>query len=535
MPKYATVSIQDALKKRKTVNEEDTVWIPPETKEKSKGLFRSSTITGSTFLEMLKEDTVLRKCQMEFLETGKVSNIQVNARVVSGDCYTAQRGSGNYSERISWDTVEGLAKEPPSLPEAVYNWIPRKVYERGYKDALQELWEKSEVSDGGSIVPDYVSKGLKRLKVALDKASMEDRLHVHVGPAGTGKSTEVADILNKRRTDQTAYIVSLSNTTGLMFKQRVPGIRNYSCCAANAAMVEDEKAGPVHADYLVVDEFSQWGFEWLRLLVNLVERNDKADIYLMGDVNQIPTFLSSGNLLYAVCQEYPSCVTRHETQYRFSGDYKDLLDGILDKHKFLTDACFARKDAIDYRTVDCVVTGTNKHVEEYAKRMFEVKHSKRIHDKQKLPEYLVAGTRLICDKTTTVGGSSGTAKVYRNERFVAVSKEKPWAWTLKSEVDGRKVEVHDVELDMKFVLGYAMTVNRAQGLEWDNVVVSMDNSDANMKSFSPLYVALSRGRKDVKFVVTGISKDTLDWYLSRTNKYTNHFDCIKYTKEQKGE
>lgn len=531
-PSYATISVQDALRKRSSVEETDTIWIPPDTKEKSRGLFKSNTISGSTFLDMLKKNTMLRECQLEFLMTGKVTSKTVSQDVIVLDCYKYQADNGDFSEHITSDTVVRLAQHPKDLPEAVYNWIPRKEYEHDYVLALRKLWESSEVKGEDSIVPDKVSSGLKRLKIALDSASSSGRLHIHIGAAGTGKSTTVSETVNGRKSKETAYVVSLSNTIGLMFKQKVPGIRNYSCCAAFQALSCEEDAGPVHSDYLVLDEFSQWGFEWLWLMVYLVERNPDAEIHIMGDVNQIPTFLCSGNLLNAIVEEYPSCVVKHEEQHRFTGGYKDLMDGILNKGKFVTDYCFTGDK--DYARIDCVITGTNKHVESINREMFEAKHGKRIKEGQRLSDFLVPGTRLLCSSTSRIGEkAAGAAKVFRNERFVAVSKEKPWVWVLKSEVDGRMVAVHSTELDMKFTLGYAITVNRAQGLEWDNVMVVMDSTDYNLMGFSPLYVALSRGRKGVRLIASGIGKDMLDWYLSKRNKYTNHFDCIKFGTSSK--
>lgn len=140
-PAYATFSIQDALKKRSSIEEADTIWISPYTKEKSRGMFKCNTISGSTFLDMLNRNTMLRECHTEFLMTGKVTGKTVSQDVAMLDCYKQQADNGDFSERISSDTVAQLAQHPKDLSEAVYNWIPRSEYEQSYVSALRKLWE----------------------------------------------------------------------------------------------------------------------------------------------------------------------------------------------------------------------------------------------------------------------------------------------------------------------------------------------------------------------------------------------------------
>ncbi len=520
------LTIQDAWKRRNTVEETDRIVVPEKFRKESRELFGFG-MSGTSFLDMLKEDTMLRQCQCEFLRTGTVSLRRVPEIAAMYDAYCTQRGKADFSERIDWDTVEYLSVNPPELPKAVYNWIPRSDYERSYRDALQGLWESADVFDDRSIVPNTVSRGLGALKVALDKAASEGRLHIHVGAAGTGKSTAVAGIVNTMEDSQSACVVSLSNTIGMMFKQRVEGIRNFSCVAA-ASSIRNEHAPrrPVHSDFLVLDEFSQWGFEWLWLLVDLLNWNDKARVDIMGDTNQIPTFLCSGNLLYAVVKEYPGCVKEYKEQHRFTGEYRRLMDGIVNEHKFLTDVCF--QGSKDYSTVDCVITGTNKHVEEISKEVFEAKFGRRILDGEAFSDYARPGTQAICNTTRTIGKGTGSeARVFRNERFLVTGRKDDRTWRLVSAVDNRTVDVSDKDFDRTFSLGYAVTVNRAQGLEWDNVYVVMDRTDYNLMHFDALYVALSRGRKSVRFVTRGLDKSTLESFLGRTNKFTNHFDCIR--------
>lgn len=526
-------TVLEAMESKDMVEETDRLLVPDDVHEKSRGLL-GHVMSGSAFLSMLKADTVLRLAQRMFLETGKVE-VPVTKESMMYSCYCMQRNRGDFSERILSATVDYLSEHPPELPAAVYNWVPKHKYERMTREALAGLWQDAGQTGPGWIVPTVIVSGFKRLRVALDKAVEEGRLHIHVGHAGTGKSTAVARVLNSRKDGPSATVVSLSNTIGLMFKQRVRGICNLSCNAASARLQEDSSGkGLTDLDYLVMDEFSQWGFEWLWLLVKLLERNPTAQLHVMGDTDQIPTFLCSGNLLYAMTARYPQCVEQYDKQYRFHGDYLSMMGSLVGKHvlepgKFLV-------TTPDYKDYDCVITGTNAHVAMLNRSMLKAKTGIDFAENGKLSSVVDIGTALVCSETRKVGkDKAAQVPVYRNEKFLVVHADIPRKeWILASVVDGREVHVGGMDLDRSFELGYAMTVNRAQGLEWDRVLVYMDYSDRNMMSFSPLYVALSRGRESASLYLDGLSLASVNWYLKRNNEYVDHFRCTENDNGRQG-
>ena len=65
-----------------------------------------------------------------------------------------------------------------------------------------------------------------------------------------------------------------------------------------------------------------------------------------------------------------------------------------------------------------------------------------------------------------------------------------------------------MDININFDFAYAITVNKAQGLEWENVCCYITSSDWNLKSYNALYVALTRGKQNIIIASDGHADDS---------------------------
>lgn len=487
--------------------------------EAAHGLF-NRTMTVAAFINMLSCNTILRKAQCTFLTKGSVTATDL-VYDLCDELYSAQTKKFNLSEIISDDTLRNCRIE---LPKSLSYWITDNAVNAVLQNAITEFKENSIRVDTG-----YVPKKiLSELKLLYNNLSHID-FTVHVGHAGCGKSTTVAKYVNSNNLH--GSVIALSNTISNMMSVKSSNLTPFSCTSALANYTYDTVAAHknlTNQEVIVIDEFSQWGFNELSLLNNIIAHNMNSKFFFMGDIDQIPTFLSSGSLLYSIMQSFSSHIVQHNVQHRFKHvpEYLTLLTAVQE-HKLPANLIVHDMNNDILRLADVCITGTNAHVKLLNTCMLQLKHNidpsnmklhEVMHNDCTIP--------LICTTTTTL--QSSKQKVKRNSKYTVynVGYNK---FTLTCETDKSMITCNNIELDMFFDYGYAMTVNRSQGLEWDNVLVYMDQCDRNLMNYNALYVALSRGKNNL-IVSTFNPKVTINdiaHFINTTYKYTNHFNSIE--------
>ena len=434
--------------------------------------------------------------------------------------YAFQTNYKHLSAKIHFDVEPTCRKKLDNLySDKLQGWITREEFDNIWKDSFNELVSNSEINEEKHyFIPNEVKRQLNILHNLFD----ETRIEIHNGHAGCGKSTSVMELCNKD-TSKNCVIVSLSNTICNMFKQKVPHIKTCSC--SKAQFLFDIKKAELFedADIIVMDEFSQWGFEWLPLLNNILLSNRDADFYIMGDVDQIPTFLSSGSLLYSLMEEFPDKTIQHNTQFRFANvpQYRELVEDILNNTIKPNTVISAINDAV-LDTTDCFITGTNNNVEMLNKLMLKHKYKIENNDLYEVIVQTMGNVPLIASSTTMISGS----KVYCNTRYRVKTIASDYI-VLSSCVDNSLVKCNKYDIMNNFKLAYAITVNKAQGLEWENVCCYITSKDLNLKSFNALYVALTRGKQNIIIASDnngkGMTVKDLQNILNIKYKFYNNF------------
>ena len=78
-----------------------------------------------------------------------------------------------------------------------------------------------------------------------------------------------------------------------------------------------------------------------------------------------------------------------------------------------------------------------------------------------------------------------------------------WLTLRMEDAQGERLVEYQREDWAQLQLAYAITSHRAQGSEWDNVVVVVSQSHYMMLQRNLLYTALTRARKRVVLIVSG--------------------------------
>ena len=434
--------------------------------------------------------------------------------------YARQTNERVLSAKIHCDTEKQCKKTYDKLySDHLVGWINREQFEQIWKDSYFNLLENSTKNDEYNyFIPNEIKNNLRKLHNLFKNAKVE----IHNGHAGCGKSTSVMELCNKDK-NKKCVIVSLSNTICNMFKQKVPHITTCSCSKAQY-LFDIKKANLFEeADIIVMDEFSQWGFEWLPLLNNILSSNENANFYIMGDIDQIPTFLSSGSLLYSLMNEFPNKTIQHNTQYRFVNVpyYRELVNDILNNTISPNTVISSINEAV-LQTTDCFITGTNNNVEALNKTMLKYKHNIENDNLYEIITQTGGDVPLIASSTTEINGT----KIYCNTRYNVKTIAKDYV-VLTSCVDDSLVKCNNYEIRNNFKLAYAITVNKAQGLEWENVCCFITSKDLNLKTFNALYVALTRGKQNIIIASDdngkGMSVRDLQNILNIKYKFRNNF------------
>ena len=375
---------------------------------------------------------------------------------------------------------------------------------------------------------------IKSLTSALIKFNL---LHIYTGYAGSGKSTHaIRDIPSFD-----CISVTRSNTVGMSLEAKYH--REHSDSSFIPKSITAYNLSKTPNVNVIIDEFSQWELHDLETLESILSQANTYNkhVYILGDTLQMKGFISRGSLLEPYIQLYKACggvviecneLHRCEDlhyngkvlQYIESGDPNYLSEYIAkgsfeditedDFEKIITNGVIlttcgdsdkmfnngrgckyannlvidylAKQNGIDYESVNDALTEL-------------VKRGKHIN--------LLANDTCIMDLKAYKNSKSERErmdyKLLKNERAELSYKNGGYVIELKRcSADNEKIswEFNSVDDAMEhFALGYAITVTRAQGLEWDNVIYVQDSYYGT--DYEKFYVAMTRCKQTSKCLV----------------------------------
>ena len=366
---------------------------------------------------------------------------------------------------------------------------------------------------------------IKALTSALIKFNL---LHIYTGYAGSGKSTRaICDIPSSD-----CISVTRSNTVGMSLDVKYHRIHSDSSFIPKSITAYNLSKTP--NVNIIIDEFSQWELHDLETLESILSQANRYNkhVYILGDTLQMKGFISRGSLLEPYIQLYKACggvvIEYNElrrgkdltyngkvlqyirsgdpnylSEYIAKGSFEDIteddFENIISNGVILTDCgdsdkmfnngrgCkyanhlvihyLAKQNGIDYESVNDALTEL-------------VKIGKCIN--------LLANETCIMDSKAYRDSESERErmdyKLFRNERAKLSYKGGRYAIELeRRSADDKEIswEFNSVDDAMEhFTLGYAITVTRAQGLGWDNVIYVQDSYYGT--NYETFYVAMTR-------------------------------------------
>lgn len=520
---------------RTSIDEIESYEVDNEIKVVDRGLF-DSKISGKELIEMKtgtkgRKLTLLQRARTIFLDTmvqkGRAPTREEMSSSLTPDfdklVQIALQIRQNKKMEISLDLEEvwvvgAIEDLCDNIPVHLKNWIEVTELRSHCSDILERFRAGEYESKRDALV--------SKLKGLMTTIASEGRLKILNGRPGTGKSTTAGEMAQRYKTPA---IIALSNTICNMFVKKCPKIERYSCTKARYSFKHHKH------DCIVFDESSQFGYETLDLLIDIFENNPSAMFIFMGDLDQIPTFLSSGSFLYSAIEEFPDCTTVLSKQHRYENNpsYRDLMSAVVKSE--VPDG--VQIDSFTPELVlntDCFITGANDTVNWLNKVCLKVRNPELVVgdyvDKPDIAYALCTSKNptsipLIANSTKKLKSRGEDYKLYVNTRF-SFSHMSDNRFVLKNQVDGTTVIVSDRQLNSFFSLAYAITVNKSQGLEWSRVCVYVTPKDRNLKNFNAMYVAISRGM-DVMILATdenkSFTKEDLINILHKRYKFKSFF------------
>lgn len=439
--------------------------------------------------------------------------------------------------------------------------------EDSYRDAIHSQFSDNftarQCSGKNVWVLNNVVKRLTHTHQLVEQALSLGLVKGYIGGPGRGKTyCALQDVA----TAKNAFGFALSNTVAFSMKKRGSkhGVSvdpysfsrvSYLDSVGHDKLIESLKYP------IMIDETSQMGYGDLNILDIALQAavTNNVKIVLMGDLNQIPSFLYRGSVLDSLVKEFPDMFTELTVNHRVDETSRDMVAAVdsfaetgdtssfskyktdrLTVNNIISDcdndtvficgsnyqACCTSQDVLQHK-VDGFATCFNSN--NWFKILFSV-------NKDCIQDYMRSNNLKFRASTTATYVDVCTKKQFKirtNEEYLVTMFDSR-AVAIESLLTQERHVINFSNLCIDFEPAYAITANRAQGLEWDTVVIMYGDyytkgEDATAfksnfpirNSFEHLYVSCSRARKQM-FIYYGNERDTK---LVPLTKY-NMFDII---------
>lgn len=446
------------------------------------------------------------------------------------------------------------------------------------EDALEEQLNKefyedfvkmeSKLDDQDCYVYCNTQRSLERIRDLLEEGIEDGRVKGYLGAPGTGKTYHgIKDSMPK------AEIWSLSNTVAFNGAKRAREMDcevepfSFSKITALYVMNKEQFIKDRIGKHILIDEMSQLGFSDGCKVLLAALRTSKANntkVIFMGDLLQIPAFTSRGSFLYSIYKEFPKCFTELTENKRVDPTSREIVEHLQDFSKDGSTKFFDKysisKTSLDEALEDfgdnsVVIAGSNFQASlvnqivlsnKITGYVADLAHPdnwfRSFHDyRDSILEYMAyTPIKMRARETNTIVNHTDKKqfKIRRNEEFFCTVFANTSSYetyvriesTLTTEV---KVINYHTFVD-QFEPAYAITSAKAQGLEWDNVILMygdlLSKNDCGVgfktnypirRSFEHFYVGCSRAKKSLSIFYGGMR----DTKLTPVEKF-NMFDVI---------
>ena len=432
----------------------------------------------------------------------------------------------------------------------------RKFYE-AEKYICERLCFLNDMSINSNISIDkYIDNKEKDNKIKYDElqkkaiySGVNNNITIITGGPGTGKTTIVKAIVNilihekKLKKDDIALLAptgraskKLMETTGISAST----IHKYLGWDKDTNTFATDEYSPNGQKYIIVDEVSMIDTLLMEALFKGIRRD--AKLILVGDYYQLPS-VSEGQILKDIIDSDCLPVIRLNQIYRQSeGSY--ILNLAYDiKNKNISEDLFIKKD--DYLFISSDNDNTGSYIKEVVKKAIKKGYTDR--EVQILaPMYKslngIDNLNIMLQELFNPSSKNKKEIKIRNVIFreydkvlqlvndpdnnvyngdigyiedIIISKDKKIINQININYDGNIVE-YTPDKFINFRHGYAISIHKAQGSEFDMVIMPVVNSFKRMLYNKLVYTGVTRAKKSLVIVgdsnafIYGINNDYVD-------------------------
>jgi len=474
--------------------------------------------------------------------------------------------------RITDTSSELIAKKEIWLKNAsnYLNYIGVKIDEADLKKALHDQFGKKFhfMRSNHSFVYINTKNDLSYTRDRIERLAADGKIRGKIGAPGTGKTYEAiheCDDIKK------CSVISLSNTVAFNGAKRAKkeGIDADALSFSKLNYLSEMQGLKLAAQFegrnLLIDETSQMGIKDLRTLntaIDIIEQTG-TKLIIMGDLDQIPSFLSRGSVLYSLVTEFPGMFKLLTENHRADPGARCIVDDIqkfskshLTKEfdKYRMDRLTLNNFLNDFSDSSVVITGSNYQSALVNQIIMRNKMGNFILDdkcdnwwklfninKDSIMDYISENTlRMRSTDTNDIHdfASGKQFKIRTNEEFIVTKYSGDTKVRLESTLDGMSHVINYNTMRDNMEPAYAINSTKAQGLEWDHVVLmygDIGNSQDNLafktnypirSTYEHFYVGCSRAKKSLHIFYGGQSNSE----LTPVEKF-NMFEVISNSTE----
>ena len=432
--------------------------------------------------------------------------------------------------------------------------VDKRYYLKKFYDAERYICERlcflNDMSITSNIsISKYIDNIEKNNKIKYDDlqnraiySGVNNNITIITGGPGTGKTTIIKAIVNiiiheKRLKESDIALLAptgraskkLMETTGISAST----IHKYLGWDKDSNTFATDEYSPRSEKYIIVDEVSMIDTLLMEALLKGIKRDSK--LILVGDYYQLPS-VSEGQVLKDIIDSDCLPVIRLNQIYRQTeGSY--ILNLAYDiKEKNISEDLFIKKE--DYLFISSDNDNTISYIKEVVKKAIKKGYTdkevqvlapmyKSLNGIDNLNIMLQELFNPKSDKKKEIKLRDITFRecdkvlqhVYNGDigyiENIIISKDKKIVNQININYDGNIVE-YTPDKFINFRHGYAISIHKAQGSEFDMVIMPITNSFKRMLYNKLIYTGVTRAKKslvvvgDANAFIYGINNDYID-------------------------
>ena len=437
----------------------------------------------------------------------------------------------------------------------------KRYYLRKFYEAEKYICERLCFLNDMSITSDisidkYIDNKEKDNNIKYDElqkkaihSGVNNNITIITGGPGTGKTTIVKAIVNilihekKIKKDDIALLAPTGRASKKLMETTsisASTIHKYLGWDKDTNTFATDEYCPNSQKYVIVDEVSMIDTLLMEALLKGIRRDTK--LILVGDYYQLPS-VSEGQVLKDIIDSDCLPVIRLNQIYRQSeGSY--ILNLAYDiKNKNISEDLFIKKD--DYLYINSDNDNTSSYIKEIVKKALKKGYTDRevqvlapmykslngidnlniilqelFNPKADSKKEIKVGDIIFreYDKVLQLVNDPDN-NVYNGDigyiEEIIISKEKKIANQININYDGTIVN-YTPDKFINFRHGYAISIHKAQGSEFDMVIMPITNSFKRMLNNKLIYTGVTRAKKSLVVVgdsssfIYGINNDYID-------------------------